>query len=155
VASLSLWLRDNWFSLLQGTGIIGGLFFTAMSIRRDTKARRTTDLLALAQQHRDLWAELHRKPELGRILKEGVDLVSGPIKPAEEEFLNVVFVHFYTGWLLANQGALALIPKDALAADIRNFFNLPIPKSVWQQTINSRDPHFVEFVDECVANQNR
>jgi hypothetical protein len=151
VASLPLWFKDNWFPLLQSTGIVCGLFFTAISVRRDTKARRTTDLLVLAQQHRDLWGELHRRPELRRIQQKEADLISAPITPAEEEFLNVVFVHFYTGWLLVSEGAIALMPIKALAADIQVFFKLPIPNSVWHQTIKSRDPSFVSFVEKCLA----
>ena len=144
--------KENWFPVLQGVGIIGGLLFTALSIRRDTKARRSTDLLALAQQHRDLWSETYKNPELGRILAPTVDLMARKISIAEKEFLNVVFVHFYTGWLLAKQGELALIPMEAVEADIRGFFVLPIPQKVWNETRSNRDPKFVEFVSQCLTN---
>jgi hypothetical protein len=152
VAALSLWLQQNWFTLLQSAGIIFGLLFTALTIRRDTKARRATDLLSLAQHHRELWGELHRRPELRRVLENVVDLIAAPITPAEQEFLNVVFVHFYTGWLLAKSGVVAMIPKRAVAADIRSFFSLPIPNAVWQQSRECRDPKFVQFVEKCLRN---
>lgn len=108
MAALPVWLEQNWFPLLQSTGIIGGLLFTALSVRRDTRARRAADLLKLAEQHRDLWSEIHRRPELSRILSADVDLLSSPITPVEKEFLDIVFVHFYTGWLLAKERAIGL-----------------------------------------------
>jgi hypothetical protein len=152
VAALIPWLEQNWLNFVQSAGIILGLLLTAFTIRRDTKARRATDLLTLAQHHREIWGELHRRPELQRILAECVDLIVAPITPAEEEFLNTVFVHYYTGWLLTKTGVFTMIPKRASVADIRSFFSLPIPKSMWQQTKQNRDPKFVSFVEKCLRN---
>ena len=58
VAPLLKWLEDNWFSLLQSIGIISGFVFTALTLRRDTKSRKRTEVLALTQQHRELWSEV-------------------------------------------------------------------------------------------------
>jgi hypothetical protein len=149
MASLFLWLNQNWFALLQSVGIVCGLLFTSLSIRRDTRARRTTDLLTLTERHHDLWSEIHRRPELQRILNKEVDLVSRPVSTTEQEFLNLVFVHFYTGWLLAKSDAL--VPLEAMAADIRAFFGLPIPRFIWKQARDARDPKFVGFVDACLS----
>ena len=117
--------------LVQGVGIVGGLIFTALSIRRETKARKVSDLLTLTAQQRKLWIKMHERPELQRILKAEVDLVSQPISSGEEQYLNEIIVHFNTGWLLAKSGAL--IEASGLAADMRSFFSLPIPKAVWNQ----------------------
>jgi hypothetical protein len=142
------WISENWFALLQSAGIICGLLFTAAAFRRETRARRTSDLLSLAQQHRDLWSELHRRPDLGRVLSKEADLVGAPMTTAEEEFLNLVCVHFYTGWLLAKTGSLSLLSLDALATDVHAFFSLPLPKCFWRTARSSRDPKFVGFVDK-------
>ncbi len=104
--------------------------------------------LVLAEQHRDLWSELNRRPELQRIREREIDLVSKPIAPAETEFLNLAFVHFYTGWLLAKRRALPTL--EALSADVGGFFSLPLPHSAWKETRQSRDPKFVRFIDECL-----
>src|SRR5438552_15988241 len=106
MAGFEEWLTNNWFSLLQSLGIVGGLFFTAASIRRDTAARRASDLLSLSERHQELWSELYRRPELRRIRSKEVDLVAEPVTGAEDAFLKLVFVHFYVGWLLARTGAL-------------------------------------------------
>jgi hypothetical protein len=34
------WLTENWFTLLNVVGVIGGLFFTGYSLRSETKTRR-------------------------------------------------------------------------------------------------------------------
>src|SRR5439155_20149793 len=110
------WLANNWFSLIQGLGIICGLLFTAFSIRRDTAARRASDLLSLSERHQELWAELYRSPELRRIRNREVDLLAEPVTAAEEEFLKLVFVHFHVGWLVAQRGAL--VPMEAVKKDV-------------------------------------
>jgi hypothetical protein len=148
VAAFFVWANDNWFLLLQSVGIIGGLVFTAESIRQGTKARRISDMLALTEQHRVLWQEVHERPELCRIPKAEVDLVANPITNLEDEFLNLAIVHFNTGWLLTREGAL--LTSEALARDVRSFFSLPIPRDVWERTKSNRDPEFVRFVESCL-----
>ncbi len=149
MADATAWFLQNWFSLLQSLGVIVGLLFTSLSIRQNTHERRIADLLTLAAQHRDLWSEFHRRPELQRVQDTTVDLVSKPVTPAEAEFLNVVFVHYYTGWLLAKRKALPTL--EALTADAGNFFRLPLPKTAWLDTRSSRDPAFVCFIEDCIA----
>ena len=148
-----LWLRDNWFVFLQSAGIIGGLFFTALSIRQGTTARRVTDLLTLTEQHRELWNEVYRRPELGRVFASTIDLIANPVTVAEERFLNEVVVHFTTGWLLARKKSL--ITMEALKADSGSFFELPLPRAVWEQTKSARDPAFVRFVESCLRHPRK
>lgn len=147
MSPLLSWIELNWLSLLQGAGIVSGLFFTALSIRRDTKSRKISDLLTLASHHRELWEELNEKPGLDRILATEVDLVSAPITPREEAFLNRVIQHFNTSWLIAREGAL--LTATALAADVSWFFSLPIPRRVWEQTKEGRDWRFVKFIEKA------
>src|SRR5687768_1614758 len=130
MVALGEWVTTNWFSLLQSLGIIFGLFFTATAIRRDTVARRASDLLSISERHQELWSELYRRPELRRIRSKEVDLLAEPVTAAEEEFLKLVFVHFHVGWLVAQRGAL--VPMEAVTKDVRTFFSLPIPKTVWR-----------------------
>lgn len=152
MAAFLVWLNDNWFILLQSAGIIGSLLFAGSTIRLEAKARKLSDLLALTEQHRELWKEVRERPELARISRADVDLIAHPITEQEEEFLNMVIVHFNTGWLLAREGALLTL--EVLAQDAVSFFSLPIPRAVWQQTRQNRDPNFVSFV-ESRSQKNR
>jgi len=144
------WIQQNWFALLQCLGIVGGLVFTGISVRQAANARRAGDHLNLLELHRDLWSKIQERPELARVLEPEVDLVAAPITKAEEEFLNLVIVHFNTGWQLARVGTF--VTTGELAKDVRSFFSLPVPSRVWHQTKNARDPSFCEFIERCLRN---
>ncbi len=151
VPTFAAWLNTNWFTLLQSVGIISSLFFTAIAVGRDKAARKRSDLLALTERHQDIWSELHRRPELGRVLEKNPDLLAKPITREEEEYLRIVFVHFYTGYLLAKSGSL--MPVGVLAADIRDFFSYPLPRAVWKENAGGLDPKFVAFVNKSLRSQ--
>jgi len=148
MAGLLSWVDQNWFSLLQSVGIIGSLCVSGAALRRDTGARRISDLLTLAGHHRELWCELLRQKDLARILQTEVDLIDKPVSLAEEEFLNLVIVHFHTSWLLVREGAI--LSLDALAIDAGSFFSLPLPHAVWNKTKGFRDSKFVDFIEKTL-----
>ena len=143
------WLADNWVNLLQGAGIVGSLLFTAVALRQGARSLRLSALLKLTEHHRELWSEVHRRPELARVLAPEVDLVRDPVTPAEEEFLNIVLVHFQTGWEMAVRHRM--VSREAYGRDLMEFLALPIPRDVWNRTRPHRDPPFVQFVEECLA----
>jgi len=148
VADSLLWLNDNWFSLVQSLGIIGSLIITAIAVRRDTRARRIGDFLTLTGHHRELWSDVYRQPELARIFQPEIDLIAQPVTLAENEFLNLVCVHFQAGWELAREGSV--LKLGVLAVDARWFFALPLPKIVWERSKRFRDKEFVHFVESCL-----
>jgi hypothetical protein len=125
------WLEGNWFSAVQSLGIVGGLFFTAVSSRQASRSGRVSNVLALTAQHRDLWSEMHRRPDLGRIFQVEVDFLLEPMTPAEEEFLNTVFVHVNAAWELARLGPL--VNLKALRSDMGHFLAHPLPRLAWQR----------------------
>lgn len=145
MGALRTWLAGNWFSFIQTVGIIGGLIVAVVTMRRDTRSRQIGDYLTMIQQHRELWSEVHRRPELSRILEAEVDLVAAPSTVVEEEYLNLVIDHFYTGWLFATRAVVLRL--EVLKADAREFFQLPLPRRVWDLTRDRRDPRFVRFVE--------
>lgn len=144
------WFEQNWFPLIQTVGVIGSLWFATATLKRDAETRRTSDLLALTSLHRELWSEIYRRPELGRVLQAGVDLVASPVTLQEKEFLHAVIVHFYLGWLLVTQNHV--IPEDVYATDVRHFFTLPLPEAVWEKT-KARDPKFVRFIETTLTKE--
>lgn len=148
MADLLPFFESNWFSLIQSTGIVASLVFAAVTIRREARTHKMSALLALDEQHRDLWSELHRRPELCRILASEIDLVGRPVTTAESEFLNTVFVHFCTGWRLAAEHGV--FSEDDLRRDLVAFLARPIPHQVWKQTLNIREQRFVAFVEAAL-----
>jgi hypothetical protein len=153
VAAFLFWLNQNWFSLIQTFGILGSIWLTIASLRRETRARKLGDYLTLAGQHRELWSEAHRRPDLARIFQTELDLVAQPISVAEEEFLRLVIVHFSSGWLLARNDFV--ISLEVIAADVRAFFSLPLPRAIFERAKVSTDPAFVAFVEEALHIKRR
>ncbi len=49
------WLAENAVNLLTAFGIIGSLWFTALSFRAETKTRRVANLINITVNHREVW----------------------------------------------------------------------------------------------------
>ena len=144
----SAWLEQHWFNLVQTLGIVASSLLATVTLRRESRARRLGDYLTVIQQHRELWSEAHRRPDLSRLFQPDVDLVATPSTVAEEEFLNLAIDHFNTGWLLARSGVVLRL--EVLEADVRAFFRLPLPWRTWEMTRSRRDPRFVRFVERAL-----
>ncbi len=144
------WVSSNWFQLIQSTSIVAGLVFAGLSWRRDSHGRRLGHLIAIKQEHRQIWAELSRHPDLTRVLDEKADLVGQPPTIMETQFLTVVIVHIATSWDLCREGRLFALPS--IREDVRSLLALPIPRFVWNQVRDVQEPRFAEFVDSCLEN---
>lgn len=90
---MAQWFALNWFNLFSSAGIIGGLWFTAVSLHSETKTRRIANLLTLTANYREVWKEFFRSPELSRVIEPKANLTKQPITPAEEFFVNIVISH--------------------------------------------------------------
>lgn len=145
MSGIPSWVKENWFTVVQTVGIIGGLWFTSATFR-------STNLLTLAEQHRALWRDALERPGLRRVFLEKVERVE-PVTIEEEEFLNLVIVHFETGWQMAAPGTI--LTKEILARDVRGFFSKPIPNAVWEKTKGTRNPQFVAFIDRALEAAGR
>ena len=144
------WWVEHWHEVLEGVGIVGGLLFTGVTVRHDLQARKITEFLTQASQHRRLWSALHRRPELAHVLDADRDLTARPLSVKERRYLELVMTHFHTGWLIAREGH-SLVSLKEVAADAGHFFRLPAPAAVWAEIREIHQPEFVEFVDRAVA----
>ena len=142
------WGEVNWFNLIQTAGIMGSLGLTAAAAVREAKAREIENLLTIGEHHRELWSGAYQRPELARIFKTNADAVATPATVAEEEFLNLVIVQYQITWSIAKTGGLVTLKE--LAADMRGFFSLPLPRVVWEKTKNFRNRQFVRFVERAL-----
>jgi len=145
---LVIWFQGNWSTLIGAIGIICSLLFSAITLREDCKAKQISNLLAIEDRHRMLWSEAEKRADLKRILSKTVDILNNPITADEDVFLRRILIFFETGWRLEKtlgRGELKL-----LAADIKDFFALPLPREVWEKTKQFRNPEFVRFVERAV-----
>ena len=139
------WFTEHLFNIAEAVGIIGGLFFNAYTIRRDEQSRRISNLIAINQEHRQIWKEFYPHPGLSRITARDPDLKSAPITPQEEVFVNSLIVHLDTVHRALHSGLYVKI--EGLQKDILDFFSLPIPKAVWNKVKKYQDSNFVRFVE--------
>jgi len=142
------WLGSNWFNLVQTLGVVGTLLFAGIGLHREAKAKEVENVLKLAERHRDLWAGFKGNKELERIFKTDLDLAQNPPTIAESEFLNIVIVHFQTGWWVAGSGGMTKLEEMKL--DVSGFFSLPLPRDVWERTKKFRNRRFVRFVESAL-----
>jgi hypothetical protein len=142
------WLAENWYSALEGAGIIGSLIFAAVSFRTDTKARRIGNLITLTEQQRNIWRELLHRSELSRVLDTQPDLRAKPITQEEELFVGFLILHLNSAYQAIGEGMFQ--SPEGLKADVMEFFSCPIPKAIWEKVIIFQNKKFIAFVESCL-----
>ena len=135
----------DWLDLIEKVGIIGGLLLTAYSVRKDEKARKISNHIAITGQYRDVWKEIFERPSLSRLLQETVDLKANPISEEEALFVNILILHLDCVFRAMEEGMFVTL--EGLRTDIKEFFILPIPKAIWETSKMFRDRKFVAFVE--------
>jgi len=104
MAGIGNWLAQHGLEVLSAVGIIAGLGFTAASFRADTRSRRLTNLVSLAQQHRDIWEEVQSNPALARVIDPNADLYTNPVTTQEAIFVGHLLLHLHSWYRLMEKG---------------------------------------------------
>lgn len=142
------WLLENWFTLLSAMGIIGGLFFTAFSLRSEAKTRRIAHLLTITANHREVWKEFSHNPQLARVLDASANVLKQPVTPEEEIFVNLVLLHISSVYYAMKDELV--IKLEGLRRDVAQFLSLPIPRAIWEKSKLVQNDNFVAFVESCL-----
>lgn len=140
-----LWITEHWFDLLQTLGIVGSLLLAAYATRKDERARRIGNSIAISEQYRQIWKELYDRPKLSRALDKDVDLEKKPISGQEELFVTMLISHLSTVFRAMKHGEF--VKLEGLQNDVREFFALPIPKAVWEKLRPFQDANFAKFIE--------
>ena len=143
-----MWLADNWFNLFSSAGIIGGLWFTAVSLRSDAKTRRIANLLTITANYREIWSEFFRSPRLARITDPNADVFREPVTLDEELFVGLVISHINSVFYATNDELV--VKWEGLRRDVGQFLSLPVPKAVWTKTKLLQNQDFAAFVDSSL-----
>ncbi|HEV2437804.1 MAG TPA: hypothetical protein VG077_17550 [Verrucomicrobiae bacterium] len=141
------WISQNWFNLLSAGGIIGGLWFTAFSLRSATKSQRVANLLTITANHREIWKEFLNNPKLKRVRDTGADTAKQPVSDAERVFVTMVILHIGSVYYATNDELV--IKLEGLRRDIAQFLSLPIPQAVWEKMKVVQNDALVRFIEEC------
>jgi hypothetical protein len=139
-------ITRNWIDILQSIGIIGGLFTSAYTIHKDTEVQRVQNLFALTKNHREIWSQIVEKPELARVLDPTPDLKRHSITDTERLFVLFLILHLASSFEATKHGMY--FAERGLRADVREFFTLPIPLTIWNESKQYQQPDFRLFVDE-------
>jgi hypothetical protein len=142
------WISQNWFDLFSSAGIIGGLIFTAHSLRSETKTRRVANLLAITANYREVWKEFSHSPELARVIEPSADMAKQPVTPAEEFFVNMVILHTSSVYEALKDELVT--KQEGLRRDVGMFFSLPVPKAVWTKSKLLQNLDFAAFVESSL-----
>lgn len=142
------WIGEHWFDLLQSVGIIGSLLYTGLSLRIDARVRRVNNRFAITEQHRGIWTQFYRRPELARVVKTKIDLTSAPVTEDEELFVTLVILHLNSVYYAMKDGVF--LKPEGIQKDVASLFSLPIPRDVWERSKPLQDREFVRFVEECL-----
>jgi hypothetical protein len=141
------WLANNSFNLLSIAGVIGSLWFTAISLRSETKTRRIANLLAITASHREVWTTFLDDKGLARVRDASADTTKQPVTDAERMF--VTFVIFHMSSVFYAMSSQLVVKVEGLRRDIAQFFSLPIPRDVWEKVKVLQNDDFVAFVESC------
>jgi hypothetical protein len=142
------WISQNWFNLFSSAGIIGGLWFTAISLHSETKTRRIANLLTITANYREVWKEFFRSPELVRVIDPVANVAKKPVTPAEDFFVNMVISHTSSVYEALKDELLT--QQEGLRRDVKSFFSLPVPKAVWTNTKLLQNQDFAAFIESSL-----
>ena len=138
-------LANNWAIAVELAIAIIGLYFTGISIRSDARARRVANLLTITANHREIWKEFSRRPELVRVLDASADVESDPVTRGEAEFVNLVVLHVSSVHYALKDNVV--IELEGLRRDVGEFFALPVPRAVWEEVKQFQNKDLVTFVE--------
>ena len=142
---MEAWIAGHWFDIVQSAGIIGSLLVSAYVTRKDEKARKIENLIAVNERYGQLWRELYEKPELARVLKKDVDLVKDPVSDREFLFVKSLILHLDSVRRAMKHGEFVRLA--GVRKDTEDFFALPIPRAVWNAIQPFQDKDFISFVN--------
>jgi hypothetical protein len=148
MGNMGQWLSENWFNLFSSAGIIGGLWFTAVSLHSETKTRRIANLLTITANYREIWQEFFRSPILARVIDPAADVLEQPVTPEEELFVGLVISHINSVFYATTDDLV--VEWEGLRRDVGLFFSLPIPKAVWNNTKLLQNQDFAAFIESSL-----
>lgn len=143
-----IWVKANWFHLVQTVSLVLSLVFTGKSLQQAFKAQQLSNLFSLTSFHREIWSLTFTRPELRRVLKTDVDLTKEPITDDERQFIKLLILHLSCTYEGARRNSI--VPIENIKSDVEDFFSKPLPIKVWEEIKVYQNKKFLEFVDHTI-----
>jgi hypothetical protein len=144
------WLLAHLFEVIGTCGVVGGLYFNAVSLRANTREQRIKNLFTVTAAHREIWEMALERPELQNIFQDIQAGRSSAPTFAESRFIGFLIHNLAASYRARKNGMF--VNEAGLKADIREFFSKPIPHTVWRTAKQFLEPDFVIFVDSTIQN---
>jgi ligand-binding SRPBCC domain-containing protein len=142
------WFLAHWFDLIETVGVVGGLWFTAVSLHSETKTRRIANLLTITANHREIWKEFLNNPKLARVCDATADIRKHPVTDAERIFTTLVILQMNTAYYAMSDQLV--VEYEGLRRDVAQFFSRPVPKAVWEKIKQFQNDDFVKFIESVL-----
>jgi hypothetical protein len=150
----------DWNNFLQDIGVIGSLLLSSagfglavITFRRDIKARRFSNRIAITENHRELSIFEISREDLSRIREIDIDLTKHPLRNVEAGFLWQRILHLSCCFQGIKTGEFE--KPDELERNIQTFFARPLSRIVWEKAKAFQSEQFVAFVDKCLRQTER
>ena len=141
------WAIQHIFEIVSAVGIIGGLWFSALSFRSEARTRRVANLLAVTANHREVWKVFLNDKQLARVLDAAADTKSQPVTESERAFAVMLILHINSMYFATKDDVV--VKLEGWRRDIAEFLALPIPSEVWDKIKVLQNDDFVEFIESC------
>jgi hypothetical protein len=142
------WLAVNWFNIVSTVGIVGSLWVAIIAFRASAKAQRTSNLIALTANYIEIRKEQAHNPKLVRVDDPVADVAKQPVTPAEESFVSMVINHASSAYETLKDDLL--VKQEGQRLDVKSFFSLPVPKTVWTKVKLLQNQDFAAFIDSSL-----
>jgi hypothetical protein len=135
-------------SVLEPTGIIAGLFFTAWSSWRAHCSQQVATLVAITKSHREIWQRLYEAPELRRVSDSSTRDEGLVVTPEERLFTLLLTLHAYTSFEASRLRVMKRPPRED--RDLAALFSAPVARRVWETLREFQDPRFRDYIDSLI-----
>jgi hypothetical protein len=141
------WLSSNAFDFFSIIGVIGSLWLTIISLRSETETRREANLLAITNNHRELWSVYLGNKELARVRDVSANTIKQPVTESERIFVGMVIHHLNSVYYATKKQLV--VKMEGMRRDVAQFLSLPIPREVWDKIKVLQNEDFIAFVESC------
>jgi hypothetical protein len=135
-----------WVDLIQTAGIVASILLAVWTAWRFECTQSISNSIAITDQHRNLLNDV--KTNAPRIFVADADVNAVPISLAEEIGVINFVAHLSTVFRANRYGEF--VKLDGLERDVREFFKLPIPNTIWEKLKPFQDKKLVAFVESCL-----
>lgn len=147
-----MFMEIDWIEVAQTIGIITAIMISVWQIRVMIKHNKLQIQQQMILSHRDYWKLMYQYPELARITEKNINLDEKPLTIFEERYVHMLINHLTFVISASKEKSYEILEGDKL--DIKTFFELPIPKKVWNESKKYHSKDFVKKFEDIINSKS-